>query len=57
VYDIFVSHAYEDKERVARPLAELLRSVGLSVWYDEFTLKLGDSLGPGFFLLGDPVIV
>lgn len=43
-YDVFISHASEDKEEVARPLAEALRSNGLSVWYDEFELKIGDSL-------------
>lgn len=44
MHDIFICHASEDKEQVARPLAGQLRSVGLSVWYDEFSLKLGDSL-------------
>lgn len=43
-YDVFISHASEDKEDVARPLAEALRSNGLSVWYDEFELRIGDSL-------------
>ena len=43
-YDVFISHASEDKEDVARPLAEALRSNGLNVWYDEFELKIGDSL-------------
>lgn len=43
-YDVFISHASEDKEDVARPLAEALRERGLSVWYDEFELKIGDSL-------------
>ena len=43
-YDVFISHASEDKEDVARPLAEALRENGLSVWYDEFELKIGDSL-------------
>ena len=43
-YDVFISHASEDKENVARPLAEALRSNGLNVWYDEFELKIGDSL-------------
>lgn len=42
--DVFISHASEDKEEIARPLAEALRERGLSVWYDEFTIKLGDSL-------------
>ena len=43
-YDVFISHASEDKDDVARPLAEALRNNGLSVWYDEFELKIGDSL-------------
>ena len=41
---IFLSHASEDKDDVARPLAIMLRKRGYSVWFDEFTLKLGDSL-------------
>jgi hypothetical protein len=44
VWDIFISHASEDKDVLVRPLAERLRSLGLKVWYDEFTLSLGDSL-------------
>ena len=43
-WDVFISHASEDKESIARPLAVALRDRGLRVWYDEFTLKLGDSL-------------
>lgn len=43
-YDVFISHAGEDKEAIARPIAEALSSYGVRVWYDEFTLKLGDSL-------------
>jgi hypothetical protein len=43
-YDVFISHASEDKESFARPLAEALRARGLKVWFDEFTLKVGDSL-------------
>jgi hypothetical protein len=43
-YDVFICHASEDKDTIARPLAETLRKNGLTVWYDEFTLKLGDSL-------------
>ena len=43
-WDVFISHAWEDKEDIARPLAEALRRKGLRVWYDEFTLTLGDSL-------------
>jgi len=43
-YDAFISHASEDKDEVARPLAEALRELGYSIWYDEFALKVGDSL-------------
>ncbi|MGH9989288.1 MAG: TIR domain-containing protein, partial [Nitrososphaera sp.] len=43
-YDAFVCHASEDKDEVARPLAEALRTHGLNVWYDEFSLHTGDSL-------------
>jgi hypothetical protein len=43
-FDVFVSHAAEDKEAVVRPLAHALQDRGLSVWYDEFELRLGDSL-------------
>jgi hypothetical protein len=43
-YDVFISHASEDKEAVVRPLAHALQSAGLEVWYDEFELRIGDSL-------------
>ncbi len=43
-YDVFISHATEDKDEVVRPLALALKNEGLSVWYDEFELKIGDSL-------------
>lgn len=43
-YDIFISHASEDKEDFVRPLAEKLESLGIKTWYDEFKLKIGDSL-------------
>ncbi|HKP02512.1 MAG TPA: toll/interleukin-1 receptor domain-containing protein [Chthoniobacterales bacterium] len=44
-WDVFISHASEDKEQVARPLAEWLEhSYGLKVWFDELELKAGDSL-------------
>ena len=44
MWDIFISHATEDKNTFVRPLAIALRAYGLKVWYDEFTLTLGDSL-------------
>lgn len=42
-YDVFISHASEDKGFV-RPLAEALRAHRLAVWYDEFELKPGMGL-------------
>ena len=43
-WDVFLSHASEDKEAVARPLAEALRDRGVSVWLDVLELRIGDSL-------------
>lgn len=42
--DAFISHATEDKEDLARPLANFFDNLGLKIWYDEFELKPGDSL-------------
>lgn len=44
LHDVFISHASEDKDEVVRPLANALIEQGLKVWYDEFTLRIGDSL-------------
>src|ERR1700744_3963863 len=41
---LFISHATENKEAVARPLASALIKQGYSVWFDEFSLTIGDSL-------------
>lgn len=43
-YDVFVSHASEDKEDFVRYFVKCLQQNGLKVWYDEFTLRVGDSL-------------
>lgn len=43
-YDVFISHASEDKQDVALPLARHLQTRGLRVWIDESELSLGDSL-------------
>lgn len=43
-HDFFISHASEDKEGFVRALAAALQERGANVWYDEFTLKVGDSL-------------
>lgn len=43
-HDVFISHASEDKDDFVRPLANALIEEGLNVWYDEMTLRIGDSL-------------
>lgn len=43
-WDFFISHASEDKEEAARPIANALIESGFKVWFDEFSLTLGDSL-------------
>lgn len=43
-YDFFISHASEDKDDIVRNLADSLKANGFEVWYDEFELKIGDSL-------------
>jgi hypothetical protein len=43
-WDLFISHAGEDKDSFVRPLATELSRLGLRVWYDEFSLRIGDSL-------------
>ncbi len=43
-HDVFISHATEDKDDVVRPLAQALSDQNLRVWYDEFELRIGDSL-------------
>lgn len=44
LFDVFVSHASEDKDDIVRPLAERLRDAHIEVWYDEFSLSVGGSL-------------
>ena len=43
-FDVFISHASEDKDNFVRPLARALEARRLRPWYDEFTLRPGDSL-------------
>ena len=43
-YDFFISHASEDKNLFVRPLAEELIRRGYTIWYDEMSLGVGDSL-------------
>src|ERR1700678_4422608 len=43
-WDVFISHASEDKAAFVGPLATRLQERGLRVWYDAFTPTVGDSL-------------
>ncbi|MGI8792367.1 MAG: TIR domain-containing protein [Acidimicrobiales bacterium] len=43
-HDVFLSHASEDKEDIARPLKEALEACGLTVWFDEIKIKVGQSI-------------
>ena len=43
-WDVFISHASEDKRAVANPLTMALTAAGILVWYDTIELKVGDSL-------------
>lgn len=43
-YDVFVSHAWEDKEDFVDEFVSELRKQGLRVWYDTDKLKWGDSM-------------
>jgi len=40
----FISHDSRDKELIATPIANELQRRILPIWYDEYSLKLGDSL-------------
>lgn len=44
MYDVFISHASEDKEEIARPIAEECTKLGLHPFLDEDELQWGDSL-------------
>lgn len=43
-WDVFISHASEDKDTVALPLRNALVDLGVSVWLDKTELTIGDSL-------------
>lgn len=43
-WDVFICHASEDKELVARPLANELAGYGHRVWLDEAEMRVGDRL-------------
>ena len=43
-FDLFVSHASEDKDEFVRPLTELLTNLGIEIWYDEAEIRFGYSI-------------
>ncbi|MFB7931971.1 DUF1883 domain-containing protein [Streptomyces sp. NPDC056039] len=43
-WDVFISHASEDKAAVARPLRDALTQLGVTVWLDEAQMRIGHSL-------------
>lgn len=45
--DIFICHDSKDKEKFVRPLADKFLKEDVNVWYDEFSLEIGDSLIEG----------
>ena len=42
--DVFISHATEDKEAIARPLATALQARGVSIWFDELNIEWGEPI-------------
>lgn len=43
-WDVFISHASEDKQAVARPLHDALTQRGVTAWLDESQMRIGQSL-------------
>lgn len=43
-FDAFMIHAHEDKKDFVRPLVYSLRVRGFKIWFDEFNIKVGDSI-------------
>lgn len=43
-YDVFISHATEDKKTFVEDLVNALREKAVKVWYDSLNIKWGDSL-------------
>lgn len=43
-YDVFLSHASEDKDDYVRELVAIGKEAGLRIWYDEDEISWGDSL-------------
>ena len=43
-YDVFISHAFEDKEDFVEEFVMALKKINISVWYDNSQMKWGDSM-------------
>lgn len=43
-YDVFISHAWEDKEGFVDEFVAELEKLGIKVWYDRQRIKWGDSM-------------
>ena len=43
-YDVFISHASEDKETFVKPFVDELKKLDIVVWYDNDAIKWGDSI-------------
>jgi RNA-directed DNA polymerase len=58
-FDVFISHASEDKDAVARPIFEALEALGVSAFFDEshinwgenYTAKINTALGAAKYVL------
>ena len=49
---LFISHASEDKEAFVKGLADALNAnPKFKVWYDEYSVRLGDSLSQSIGLV------
>ena len=44
IYDVFISHASEDKQDFVDPLVKKLQDSGIVVWYDTLEMQWGKSL-------------
>lgn len=43
-YDVFISHAWEDKESFVEEFVLELKKLNIKVWYDKSAIKWGDSM-------------
>jgi hypothetical protein len=43
-YDVFVSHAWEDKESFVDEFVKSMEELGIKVWYDKTKMEWGDSM-------------